>query len=108
MTRAETSADLIAAEDVLLFVNAAITSTGQREFHSGDAEQRLSLDFLHQYLLGNYRDLYAAALALDVNDHNAVLIARTGRDRSRRTARRGGRARSRGRTTARRTGRRPL
>jgi hypothetical protein len=27
----ETSADLIAAEDVLLFVNAAITSTGQRE-----------------------------------------------------------------------------
>ncbi|GAA4604088.1 hypothetical protein GCM10023195_13850 [Actinoallomurus liliacearum] len=76
MTRAQTSADLIAAEDVLLFVNAAITSTGQREFHSGADEQRLSLDFLHQYLLGNYRDLYAATLALDVNDHNAVLIAR--------------------------------
>ncbi|WP_433174982.1 hypothetical protein [Actinoallomurus sp. CA-150999] len=76
MTRDETGADLIAAEDVLLFVNAAITSTGQREFHSGADEQGLSLGFLHHYLLGNYRDLYAATLALDVNDHNAVLIAR--------------------------------
>ncbi|GAA2737561.1 hypothetical protein [Actinocorallia aurantiaca] len=68
--------DLVAAEDVLLFVNAAITSTGQREFHSGGGEQGLSLDFLHRYLMGNYRDLYAAALALDVNDHNAALIIR--------------------------------
>ncbi|MEV4095397.1 hypothetical protein [Streptosporangium saharense] len=56
-------------------MNAAITSTGQREFHSGEQEQSLSLDFLHRYLLGNYRELYAATLALDVNDHNAVLIA---------------------------------
>ncbi|MEU6743526.1 hypothetical protein [Streptosporangium sandarakinum] len=72
----ETFADLVAAEDVLLFVNAAITSTGQREFHSGEDEQGLSLGFLHEYLLGNYRDLYAATLALDVNDHNAALIIR--------------------------------
>nr|WP_083466972.1 hypothetical protein [Kibdelosporangium sp. MJ126-NF4]CEL20163.1 FIG01124314: hypothetical protein [Kibdelosporangium sp. MJ126-NF4]CTQ97388.1 FIG01124314: hypothetical protein [Kibdelosporangium sp. MJ126-NF4] len=27
-------------------------------------------------MCGNYRDLYAATLALDINDHNAVLIAR--------------------------------
>ncbi|WP_440098471.1 hypothetical protein [Streptosporangium sp. H16] len=45
---------------------------GWREFHSGADEQGLSLDFLHRYLMGNYRDLYAATLALDVNDHNAV------------------------------------
>ncbi|MEU8036320.1 hypothetical protein [Streptosporangium sp. NPDC049078] len=57
-------------------MNAAITATGQREFHSATEEQGLSLDFLHDYLLGNYRDLYAATLALDVNDHNAVLIVR--------------------------------
>ncbi|WP_329244265.1 hypothetical protein OG417_47495 [Actinoallomurus sp. NBC_01490] len=69
-------ADLIAADDVLLFVNAAITSTGQREFHSGMEEQSLSLGFLHRYLLVNYRDLYAATLALDINDHNAALIVR--------------------------------
>jgi hypothetical protein len=68
--------DLIAADDVLLFVNAATTSTGQREFHSDAGEQRLSLDFLHAYMLGNYRDLYAGVLALGINDHNAVLVIR--------------------------------
>ncbi|WP_414507390.1 hypothetical protein [Streptomyces sp. NEAU-L66] len=72
----ESSADLVAAEDVLLFVHAAITSTGQREFHSGAQEQQLSLDFLHAYVRINYRPLYAASLALDINDHNAALIVR--------------------------------
>ncbi|WP_207755960.1 hypothetical protein [Nonomuraea cypriaca] len=70
----DTYTDLIECEDVLLFANAAITSTGQREFHSAAGEQRLSLDFLHLYIQGNYPDLYAAALALDINDHNAALI----------------------------------
>ncbi|WP_327356598.1 hypothetical protein [Streptomyces sp. NBC_01304] len=70
----ETYADLIAAEDVLLFVNAAITSTGQREFRSDADEQRMSLDFLHEYVRVNYRPLYAATLALDINDHNAARI----------------------------------
>jgi hypothetical protein len=68
--------DTLAASDLLLFVNAAITSTGQREFRGGAGRQRLSLDFLHSYILGNYRDLYAATLALDINDHNAALIVR--------------------------------
>ncbi|MGW4898199.1 hypothetical protein ACWEQL_39050 [Kitasatospora sp. NPDC004240] len=72
----ETYGDLIAAEDVLFFVNAAITATGQREFHSGAAEQQLSLDFLHEYMRVNYRDAYAATLSLDINDHNAALIVR--------------------------------
>ncbi|MEU6006058.1 hypothetical protein [Streptomyces sp. NPDC047453] len=72
----ESSGDPIAAEDVLLFVNAAITATGQREFRSDAAAQRLSLDFLHAYTLGNYRDLYAGVLALDINDHNAALMIR--------------------------------
>jgi hypothetical protein len=66
----------VAADDLLLFVNAAITSTGQREFHSSAGEQRMSLAFLHEYMLVNYRPLYAAALALDINDHNAVTIVR--------------------------------
>ncbi|MFD7659930.1 hypothetical protein ACFV4N_38640 [Actinosynnema sp. NPDC059797] len=67
--------DRLAAEDMLLFVNAAITATGQREFRQDALGQRLSLEFLHEYMAVNYRDLYAAALALDVNDHNAALIA---------------------------------
>ncbi|MCW8376206.1 hypothetical protein [Streptomyces justiciae] len=72
----ESYGDLVAADDVLLFVNAAITATGQREFHADAGTQRLSLDFLHAYMLGNYRDLYAGVLALDINDHNAALIVR--------------------------------
>lgn len=72
----ENQADLVAAEDLLLFVNAAITSTGQREFRSRADEQRMSLRFLHAYVLGNYRELYAATLALDINHHNAALIVR--------------------------------
>ncbi|MFD0855039.1 hypothetical protein ACFQ07_22550, partial [Actinomadura adrarensis] len=72
----ETLADLVGCEDVLMFVNAAITSTGQREFHHEEGGQRLSLDFLHSYMLANYRDMYTAALALNINDHNAALIVR--------------------------------
>ncbi|MFD3357780.1 hypothetical protein [Streptomyces fradiae] len=71
----ENFADLVAAEDVLLFVNAAVTATGQREFRSSADEQRLSLDFLHAYVRVNHRPLYAASLALDINDHNAALVA---------------------------------
>ncbi|MDA2810203.1 hypothetical protein O4J56_06090 [Nocardiopsis sp. RSe5-2] len=70
----DTYTDLLACEDVLRFANAAISGTGQREFRSGAAEQRLTLDFLHDYVRINYRDLYAASLALDVNDHNAARI----------------------------------
>ncbi|GIG91490.1 hypothetical protein [Plantactinospora endophytica] len=66
--------DRVACEDVVMFVNAAVTSTGQREFRAGAAEQRMSLAFLHDYVLGNYRDLYAATLALDVNHFNAALV----------------------------------
>lgn len=68
--------DALTADDMMMFINAATTSTSQREFHGGADDQRLSLDFLHDYVIGNYRDLYAAALALDINDHNAALIVR--------------------------------
>ncbi|MGI5242634.1 hypothetical protein [Dactylosporangium sp. CA-139066] len=66
--------ELVACEDVVMFVNAAVTATGQREFHAGAAGQALSLAFLHDYVRTNYRELYAAALALDINDHNAAAI----------------------------------
>lgn len=77
MHTSESLADLVAAEDVLLFLNAAVTATGQREFRPGgpDAvDQRLPLDFLHTYVRVNYRRVYAASLALDINDHNAARI----------------------------------
>ncbi|MER7009253.1 hypothetical protein ABT297_40265 [Dactylosporangium sp. NPDC000555] len=67
-------AELTACEDVVMFVNAAVTATGQREFHADATEQRLSLAFLHEYALTNYREIYAATLALDINDHNAATM----------------------------------
>ncbi|MGW6588283.1 hypothetical protein [Streptomyces globisporus] len=76
MNTPDSRADLVAAEDVLLFVNAAITATGQREFRSSAVGQQLSLDFLHTYVRVNYRRVYAASLALDINHHNAALIVR--------------------------------
>ncbi len=66
----------VAADDPLVFVNAAIAATGQREFHADGREHGVPLDFLHEYMLVNYRALYAATLALDINDHNAVTIVR--------------------------------
>ncbi|MQM25015.1 hypothetical protein [Glycomyces albidus] len=82
----ESVADLVAAEDVLLFVNAAVAATGQDEFHTGRGRQEWSVDFLHEYMLVNYRDLYAAALALGINDRNKAAIVlrllRTGADAS--------------------------
>lgn len=66
--------DQVGCEDVVMFVNAAISATGQRDFRTAAAEQRMSLDFLHEYVLGNYRDLYAATLALEINHFNAALV----------------------------------
>ena len=73
----DTYPDLLACEDLLLFASAAISGTGQREFHSGAEQQRLSLDFLHEYVHHSVPDLYAATLALHVNDHNALRIVHT-------------------------------
>lgn len=74
----------VACEDVVMFVNAAIASTAQREFRSDAHEQSMSLAFLHDYVLGNYRDIYSSTLALDINHHNVALVVanllRTTRD----------------------------
>ena len=60
------SADEVAREDLLTFLNAAFVSTGQAEFLTGGGEQRLGLGFLHEYVRGNYRRLYARLLAVGV------------------------------------------
>ncbi|MET8046590.1 hypothetical protein ABZU75_03245 [Streptosporangium sp. NPDC005286] len=57
-------------------MNAAITSTGQREFHSGAEEQRLSLDFLHDYLNGELIYHYAM-LSGPVPDFRARIVDAT-------------------------------
>lgn len=61
-------------EDLLLFMNACFSSTGQEEFYESAYEQNLNLDFLHEYMLINYRDLYFKFLYLNINHHNKAKI----------------------------------
>lgn len=64
----------IAREDVLLFMNAARAGTAQEEFYEGEGAQSLSLDFLHEYMLVNYHELYARTLVMGLNHYNAGLV----------------------------------
>jgi len=67
----------VTREDLLTFVNACFASTGQRELYSDGAGQRVSLAFLHAYVAGNYRALYARTLALGLNHANQTRIVTT-------------------------------
>jgi hypothetical protein len=74
----------VTREDLLLFVNACFASTGQREFYADGQGEGISIEFLHRYILGNYRRLYARVLACGVNHMNQALIVQnllaSGRD----------------------------
>jgi len=67
-----------------MFINACFACTGQREFYADARGQAVPLRFLHAYILGNYRLLYARSLASGMNHYNqAEIIVRlleTGRD----------------------------
>ncbi len=67
-------ADRTNREDVVHFLNSAFACTGQREFYESAREQRVSIDFLHEYMLANYRPVYARALAAGVNHFNQSQI----------------------------------
>ncbi|MBT9586337.1 hypothetical protein IV102_23545 [bacterium] len=71
------SYDRVRREDMLLFVNAGLTATGQGGFYHGAIEERLSLAFLHLYIAQNYRRLYTLLLAGGLNDHNTAHAAFT-------------------------------
>jgi hypothetical protein len=66
--------DVVAREDLVVFINACTACTGQREFYETAQEQRVSVAFLHEYIAGNYRMLYAQCLALGINDFNKTQI----------------------------------
>lgn len=67
-------AEAVAREDLVMFINACLSCTGQREFYDDDCGQRVSLDFLHDYILGNYRLLYCRTLAAGINQFNQMQI----------------------------------
>lgn len=64
----------VAQEDLVMFINACLTCTGQREFYDDAYGQKVSLDFLHDYILGNYRLLYCRTLAAGINHFNQTQI----------------------------------
>ena len=66
----QTAAARVAHEDLVVFLNACFACTGQREFYSDGHEQTVSIAFLHEYIRGNYRRLYARSLAAGVNHFN--------------------------------------
>ncbi|MBW4618507.1 MAG: hypothetical protein KME17_03850 [Cyanosarcina radialis HA8281-LM2] len=74
----------VAREDLVMFINACLASTGQREFYDDAYGQKVSIDFLHDYILGNYRLLYARTLAAGINHFNQgqiiLKLLATGRD----------------------------
>ncbi|MBD2165845.1 hypothetical protein H6G04_15715 [Calothrix membranacea FACHB-236] len=64
----------VAREDLVMFINACLACTGQREFYDDAYGQRVSINFLHDYILGNYRLLYARSLAAGINHFNQAQI----------------------------------
>ncbi|QDE68366.1 hypothetical protein BHS09_16030 [Myxococcus xanthus] len=71
---AEVRVEQVAREDLVMFVNACFSCTGQREFYGDARGQSVSIEFLHQYILGNYRRLYARTLAAGINHFNQAQI----------------------------------
>ena len=74
----------VAREDLVLFVNACYACTQQTEFYGAGTDQAVSIRFLHDYVLGNYRVLYARTAATGINHFNLGEIVfhllRTGRE----------------------------
>jgi hypothetical protein len=64
----------VAREDLVMFINACLACTGQREFYDDAYGQRVSIDFLHDYILGNYRLLYTRSLTAGINQFNQAQI----------------------------------
>ena len=66
----ETDHQRVFREDMLLYINAGLTATGQGGYYHGESAERLSLAFLHQYIGQNYRTFYTLCLSVGLNDHN--------------------------------------
>lgn len=69
-TQAMNTAERVEREDMVMFINACFACTGQKEFYRDARGQSVSIEFLHEYILGNYRRLYARCLAAGINHFN--------------------------------------
>ena len=64
----------IQKDDILMFINACFSSTGQNEFYESSYTQSLTISFLHEYMLVNYRELYFRFLGVGINHYNQAKI----------------------------------
>ena len=64
----------VAREDLVTFINASVACSGQREFYADARGQAVAIDFLHAYVIGNYRLLYARSLAAGINHFNQAEV----------------------------------
>ncbi|MBI5517807.1 MAG: hypothetical protein HY909_28810 [Deltaproteobacteria bacterium] len=67
--------DRLEREDLVLFINACFACTGQWDYYTDARGGAVGLDFLHAYILGNYRALYARTLAAGINHFNRAAVA---------------------------------
>jgi len=68
------ASERVEREDMVMFINACFACTGQKEFYGDAANQGVAIGFLHEYILGNYRRLYARCLAAGINHFNKGLV----------------------------------
>tara|TARA_R110002095_G_scaffold179193_2_gene156412 strand:- start:33196 stop:34665 length:1470 start_codon:yes stop_codon:yes gene_type:complete len=61
-------------EDLVMFINACFAATRQNEFYTDQYRMSVSIEFLHQYVLINYRLLYSRTLAAGINHFNQLQI----------------------------------
>jgi hypothetical protein len=67
-------AEQVTYEDLVTFLNACFVCTSQKEYYSSLEASGVSVAFLHDYVCGNYRALYAKMLAARLNHFNQVQI----------------------------------
>ncbi|MCA9191020.1 MAG: hypothetical protein KDB03_04645 [Planctomycetales bacterium] len=63
-------------EDIVMFINTCFAATGQNEYYNDRYTDSVSIDFLHQYVLANYRTVYARVLSVGINHFSQALIIR--------------------------------
>lgn len=61
-------------EDIVMFINTCFAATNQNEFYNNGIQESVSVRFLHEYVLSNYRTVYARSLAAGINHFNQALI----------------------------------
>ncbi len=61
-------------EDLVMFINACFAATRQNEFYTDQYKVSVSIEFLHLYVMTNYRRLYARTIAAGINHFNQSLI----------------------------------